>query len=267
MFFWARALSILLLVCSMSTFLIFGYFQLRLSEISRIKTNKVSFAVSDRVPRVRFNWEKLWARFYLPSEESSPASSESIRIKAPELRAIYFGKETKLALLKFGKESYWVKEGDRIKGWRVAGIHPESVSLSFKDYQVVQKLFESGSGASERESFGRSPSGSSRRMLVISREELERLTADIGSLFSRIRLRPHFRRGQIIGVRVEYVDPRSLFFRAGLRAGDVILTINGIPVRKNEDAFRILETIKTASSLSVRVRRVDKILTLKAEVR
>ncbi len=266
MFFWARALSVLLFVCSAGTLLTFGYFQLRLSEVPRISKNKIS-RMPERTPKAHFDLEKLWARFYLPPEEEASVSPESFGIEAPELRAIYYGKKARLALLKFGRESYWAKEGDRVKGWRVAEIRPDSVSLLFKNRRVVQKIFASGPGTSERKSFGRSPSGSSRRLLVISREELERLTADLGSLFSRIRLRPHFQGGRIIGVRVEYVDPRSLFFRAGLRAGDVILAINGIPVRKNEDAFRIFETIKTASSLSVKIQRADKILTLKAEVR
>ncbi len=168
--------------------------------------------------------------------------------------------------MKFEKESYWAKEGEIVKGWRIIKISPDSVTLLFKDRKVVRKLFASAS-QSYQKIIKKSPSVSSKGVFVISKEEIERLTADIGSLFSKIRLRPYFRRGRIEGVQVEYVSPVSIFFRAGLRAGDVILSINGIPVRKNEDAFRILESIKTAPSLSVKIRRGDKILTLKAEVR
>ncbi len=89
----------------------------------------------------------------------------------------------------------------------------------------------------------------------------------MGSLFSGIRLRPYVKGSVTKGIRVDYVSPRSIFYRAGLRSGDIILSVNDIPTRTNEDAFRILETIKTSSFITVKVLRQGKIITLKAEVR
>lgn len=261
MLFLARVLITLLFISSLSTLFTFGYFHLKLTKTLSIP--KGGAFSSFKSPGAHFDFEKLLARFYLPSEKDLASSPQDLSTEAPRLLAIYWGKGAKLALLRCGEESYWAKEGEKIKGWRIVKIFPDSVELVFKDRKVIQKLFES-----EPQTFSTNNdvSQASSQALLITREELEKLTADIGSLFAEIRLRPNFRRGKMEGVRVEYVAPGSLFFRAGLRAGDVVLAINDIPVRKNEDAFRIIETLKTAPSLSVKIRRGDKVLTLRAEV-
>lgn len=267
MLLMARVLVLLLLVSSAVALLSLGYFQLKLTETPRLPEKKFSSGGHGISSRVSFDFERLFSRFYLPPEENPSVSPEVFSIEAPEPQAIYFGKNQRFVLLKTEKEIRWAREGEKVNGWRVERIAPDFVILVFKDRRVLRKLFESEERPFQGGSLKESPSDSSKRPFVISREELERLTADIGSLFSKIRLRPYFRGGRMEGVLTEYVAPGSLFFRAGLRAGDVILSINGIPIRKNEDAFRILETVKTASSFSVKIRRGDKILTLKAEVR
>ncbi|OAQ19881.1 PDZ domain-containing protein [Thermosulfurimonas dismutans] len=267
MLLMARVLVLLLLVSSAVALLSLGYFQLKLTETPRLPEKSFSSWAHETSSRASFDFERILSGFYLPPEETSSVSPEAFSIEAPELQAIFFGKGVRFALLKTEKESRWAREGERVKGWRVARIAPDFVILVFKDRKVVRKLFESEERLFQGGSIKESPSTSSERPFVISREEIERLTADIGSLFSKIRLRPYFRLGRMEGVLVEYVAPGSIFSQAGLRVGDVILSINGIPVRRNEDAFRILETIKTAPSLSVKIRRGDRILTLKAEVK
>jgi len=210
------------------------------------------------------NFETLLSRFYLPAGEASSASPESLSARPPALRAIFGGARERLALLSFGKDLSWVREGERVRGWRVVSLGPDFAVLEFGGRKITLKLFsEKGEKAGPSGLSGESSPGK----LIISREEIARLTSDLGSLFSKIRLRPHFYAGKMDGVLVEYVAPASLFYKAGLRAGDVVLSINGIPVRKNEDAFRILESVKTASALAVKIRRGGRILTLRAEVR
>lgn len=261
MLFGGRILALLIWVCSLGGFSTLACLRFELSEPS-FSVKRSPLKTLKARSHLSFDFERLLARFYL-SGRNHFSSPGDLSLRAPSPQAIYLGKEGRLVFLRFEKKGYWVREGETIKGWRVVKIHPQAVELLFKDRRVVRKLFAPTPDSSRKDSVG----SSSPKRLLVTREELERLTADLGSLFSGIRLRPYLKQGRIEGVRVEYVAPVSLFFRAGLRAGDIILSINGIPVRKHEDAFRILESLKTASSLTVKIRRGDKILTLSAEVR
>jgi serine protease Do len=57
------------------------------------------------------------------------------------------------------------------------------------------------------------------------------------------------------GVRVDLVTPGSPAARAGLVKDDVIVEINGVPVRENDDLFLLIGMALAGSSVSVKVSR------------
>ena len=78
--------------------------------------------------------------------------------------------------------------------------------------------------------------------------QLQPLTAEVRS---RLRL------GDTAGVVIGGVQPYSSAAAAGVRAGQVILQINGQPVRTLDDARRIAGTMRQGSVVSLRVRDPD----------
>ncbi|HIQ31345.1 MAG TPA: PDZ domain-containing protein, partial [Aquifex aeolicus] len=77
------------------------------------------------------------------------------------------------------------------------------------------------------------------------------ITRDPGIMFREIRLVPYVRGGRTKGFIFEWIKPGSLFYRAGLRKGDILLSINNRTIRSAEDAFRLLQLLRNESSLRI----------------
>ena len=89
----------------------------------------------------------------------------------------------------------------------------------------------------------------------ISRREIERITKDPGIMFREIRLVPYVKNGRTEGFIFEWIKPGSLFYKAGLRKGDVLVSINNMTIKSGEDAFRLLQVLRNEPSLRVVVLR------------
>ena len=74
-------------------------------------------------------------------------------------------------------------------------------------------------------------------------------------MFREIRLVPYVRNGKTEGFILEWIKPGSLFYKAGLRKGDVLVSINNMSIRSGKDAFRILQVLRNEPSLRVVVLR------------
>ncbi len=261
---FARLLSLGLFIASLFSTFILGYFEYALNRISpEVKPYK-----STSSTKASFDFTGLLSKFYVSPEKSSSVSSSISSFPGlPSLKAIFWSGKKSMALLLFEKEALWVKKGDTIKGWKVEDVFPDYVVLSFNNNKVKIKLFKSGEETKEISQSGSSYNiKTNSGIFVISKEKVKELTADIGSLFSKIGLRPYLKKGQIEGMQIIYIAPGSIFEKVGLRKGDIILSINNIPVRTNEDAFRIIETLQSSSFIEVKIKRRRKIVKLKVEV-
>lgn len=104
--------------------------------------------------------------------------------------------------------------------------------------------------------------GSSSNTYIIPRNKLLQITSNPSKMFSDIDLVPTAK-----GFMFKSVKTGSLFYDMGLRAGDVLLSINGQALNSPEDAFRILETIRNSDSFSANIIRNNQNITLNYKVR
>jgi len=74
-------------------------------------------------------------------------------------------------------------------------------------------------------------------------------------MFREIRLVPFVKNGRTEGFIFEWIKPGSLFYKAGLRKGDILISINNMSIRSGEDAFRLLQVLRNEPSLRVVVLR------------
>jgi S1-C subfamily serine protease len=64
------------------------------------------------------------------------------------------------------------------------------------------------------------------------------------------------------GARLEAVTPSSLFARAGLRANDVVVSVNGLPLHSIDDAAELYARASSVKAIAIDIRRNNKPLTL-----
>ncbi|HEX7842541.1 MAG TPA: PDZ domain-containing protein [Kofleriaceae bacterium] len=97
--------------------------------------------------------------------------------------------------------------------------------------------------------------------MVISRGDLDRALADFAGLTSA--LRGSF---SASGVTVESVGEGTIFQRAGLRAGDVITSVDGARLRSLDDAANLYVRASTAQAMTAQVLRGGKPVTLRVVI-
>jgi hypothetical protein len=96
---------------------------------------------------------------------------------------------------------------------------------------------------------------------VLARREVDAALADFGAL--AVAFRASFTPA---GVKVESILDGSLFSKAGLRAGDVIASVEGRPLRSLEDVAALYARAGTLRVVTAQVVRGGKPLTLRAVI-
>ena len=158
-----------------------------------------------------------------------------------------------MVLLKVGKKTVVLEEGQTKEGITLIGVSRKSalVRIGKREVELRVKPRKVGTSAPARTK----TVGSGEAEFRISKRELERITKDPGIMFRQIRLVPYVKDGKTEGFIFEWVKPGSLFYRAGLRKGDVLLSINNMTIQSGEDAFRLLQVLRNEPSLKVVVMR------------
>jgi general secretion pathway protein C len=103
---------------------------------------------------------------------------------------------------------------------------------------------------------------------VVDRREVEQATANLSQLITQIRVVPNMGpENQADGFKVFSIRPASLFARIGLRNGDVLKEVNGIPLTGVDQAYQALTGLQGESSIQVNLIRQNEPITLSYEIR
>lgn len=101
----------------------------------------------------------------------------------------------------------------------------------------------------------------------ISREELESAKANMSQLMTQVRIAPNFTEGEPDGFKVLSIKRGSLFDRLGLRNGDVIRQINGVPLDSPQKVLEVYEQLESGQSISLNIVRGGREQTLSYELK
>ena len=91
--------------------------------------------------------------------------------------------------------------------------------------------------------------------------------SDLNRLMTQIRLVPAFEGEEAVGYRVAWIDKRSILYKVGLRRGDVVISINGEPVKNVQRLLRMYAALKDMNSVSVELLRNGHLKTIFVELK
>ncbi len=200
------------------------------------------------------NLKAVLGRFY---GAVSPAVA-SLPLTQLKLLGVYLG-EDRVAFLKGDQGTLVVRAGQKIGPWRIERIEKDRVVLRSGQRTAILSLFEGVTARPFAKKAG--------NRMVLQRSDIQRFTADPGQLLRQVRLVPHVQNGYTEGFRFEYLDPESLFCKAGVQPGDVLLALNNIRIKSTEDAFRILEVLRNESLVTVALKRGGQLINIEVEIR
>jgi general secretion pathway protein C len=91
---------------------------------------------------------------------------------------------------------------------------------------------------------------------AIKRDDINRLTSNLGDLLQQARAVPNMVDGRLDGFRVLEIQKGSIFDKLGIRLGDVIKTVNGEAIDSPAKAMELYNALRgTATQISVGVGR------------
>jgi len=94
-----------------------------------------------------------------------------------------------------------------------------------------------------------SPAGDMRRN--INRQHLQQQLKNFPALLSQARVIPRMVNGKPSGFTISEIAPGSLYQQAGLRNGDIILSVNGKRITDASQAMTMYQTLKNAPALDL----------------
>ncbi|MCD6569333.1 MAG: type II secretion system protein GspC [Deltaproteobacteria bacterium] len=164
-----------------------------------------------------------------------------------------------------GKQSLY-KIGDTIKNAVLIAIYRNKVIMEVGG--VEQMLVIKETKTKDKKTARYTPG---RRSAQVSAPSLPADITDImqnlDKYIGKARIVPYFKGGQPYGFRVSNVDRSSLLYEMGARSGDIVKSINGMPIRTPEDAFNAYQELKDESSVEVELERRGKSMTLTCPLR
>lgn len=90
---------------------------------------------------------------------------------------------------------------------------------------------------------------------TISREEINKNIENLNQFMSQVRLRPYFVEGKSEGFMISQIAPGSLLEKIGLTNGDVLKSVNGIPIDSPEKAFEVYQQLREETTIVLDIER------------
>jgi general secretion pathway protein C len=163
------------------------------------------------------------------------------------------------------REQNLFRVGDALEGATVKRILREKVVLTVNGQDEVLRMEDvpgTGRSVAARAPAPSSPStpfetesAAGAQRVNLSRSEVESAMNNVNSLMRQARIRPHFRNGKPDGLTLSRVRRDSIFTRLGLRSGDIITGVDGQPIESVDDALKFYNSLKSASDMSLQIRR------------
>jgi general secretion pathway protein C len=103
----------------------------------------------------------------------------------------------------------------------------------------------------QRSPFGRKTRG----RISLDREEVGSFLQNMAQGKRQVRMRPYFNERRHAGIRLNNIKPGSLYAKMGLRNGDVIKTVNGMPLTRTKRIAELYRHLEQGGEVDLDIKR------------
>lgn len=163
-----------------------------------------------------------------------------------------------------------VLKGQKIKGYDLTAIEEDRILLQKGPTTLTVLLrysAETAASAKKTAPAVTAPRAAPQESLAaarpgqqgsISRETVNQLLMDPLEEMKKFRLRPKFDGDTAAGIEVQWLDDKSILTSLGVKAGDVVQTVNGVPIRNMGDVVNVINSLMSGNTFDVQVVREGK---------
>jgi general secretion pathway protein C len=95
----------------------------------------------------------------------------------------------------------------------------------------------------------------------------ENARTNIGGLLRQAQAVPYLENGRTTGFQIRMIQPGTLIAQLGLKKGDILREINGLPLNSPEKALQIFGQLRQAKQVSIGLERRGKAMTFAYEIK
>ena len=149
-------------------------------------------------------------------------------------------------------EYVWIKRNNETE---VLLLHGKKDKKSAKTSKAKKSSDDSGVSKSGKDKY------------TVDQAVFDELLQNPEKLYTQIRATEHKTDGEVDGYRVSGIRRKSIFFKLGIKNGDVIHSVNGLPLTNLNEAMKAFESLQSSRDFSFDVTRRRKKRTMEYEVR
>ncbi|MBI3928605.1 MAG: PDZ domain-containing protein [Armatimonadetes bacterium] len=197
-----------------------------------------------------------------PAGEPAPPALSQLRLKGTVA-----GGGLAMAIIESGGETRGVGLGEEVAGYTVIDVGPFSAQLQ-RDGQVQTLTMEFDSSAASpppppvvRNAPVVVPPAATpapediQEAARLSMDALRSMLDNPESYAGKMRLTPVQREGDTYGMLLQFTAGDNPLAKLGLRHGDIVLSLNGKPLRSPEDLNKAYMTLRNSPALTFQVER------------
>jgi general secretion pathway protein C len=161
-----------------------------------------------------------------------------------------------------------VKAGDIVAGAELVRIKRNAVDLLVDGQKRTLKMAEMQEGPIlPPPAAGSAATSVPAGPIVLNRDEVGAGLQDMGSMLRQAQFRPNFNAGVPDGFLISSIQAGSLYQKMGVIEGDIIQGIDGRKIQTADDMMSLLNTLKSASTMALSIRRGGRQETLNYQFR
>jgi len=152
--------------------------------------------------------------------------------------------------------------GDKIGSDKLIKITRNTATLKNGEREIILKVKETMEGSLLPNSPGAGRGGASPRNLTLNRKTVNEKLTNLNSMMNQAVLRPFLNRGVQEGYIISNIAPNSLYEKAGLQNGDIIIDINNNKLQSVNDMSQVMNSMQSGNSMNLNIKRNGKTETI-----
>ncbi len=145
--------------------------------------------------------------------------------------------------------------GDKIGSDKLIKITRNTATFNNGVRETTLKIKETLEGSLLPNSPGGGRGGGPTRNLTLSQKTVNENLSNLNSVMNQAVLRPFLNKGVQEGYLISNIAPNSLYEKAGLQNGDVIIDINNNRMQSANDILQVMNSMQSGNSMTLDIKR------------
>jgi general secretion pathway protein C len=151
--------------------------------------------------------------------------------------------------------------GDTIQNATVKMILREKVVLNVNGKDEILGV-EKASGSQKIGKPSTELARAGSQNITVKRSQIDSAIKDVNTLMKQVRIRPNFKNGKPDGFRLTGIRPNSIFYKMGLKSGDVIMGVDGKDIESVDDALKFYQNLQSSPNVQLQIKRRGRLKTI-----